>query len=260
MLDRRVLLEYIIKNDFTSTKELCDVFQVSESTIRRALDKLEQAHAITRVHGGALAVSIPEKITDFQKRNSENKDVKISIAKKAAEMVHNQDTIILMGGTTVCEMCPFLQHKHITVITNSILVLNGLRHSENVRLIMLGGLYNQNEEELGGLLHNAELSQMRAAKMFMGTSGFDERFGFSISDASMSMYQSCIDSSMSVIVLSDSTKYMKDGTLIAASLDKVDTLITDSGLSDTSKASIEVQGVTVIQVEGKAGEYDEMDQ
>lgn len=251
MLDRRLLLEYIGKNDFTSTKELCDKFQVSESTIRRALDRLEQSNAITRVHGGAMAAAIPEKITDFQRRNRENKDKKILIAKKAAEMVHNHDTIILMGGTTVCEMCPFIHNKQITVITNSILVLNGLKNSESVRLVMLGGLYNHNEEELGGMLHNSELSQMRAAKVFMGTSGFDERFGFSISDASTDMYQSCIDSSMDVVVLSDSSKYMQGGALIAASLEQVNYLITDDGLSEAAKAAMEVHGVDVICVSNK---------
>ena len=246
MLDKRDVLEYIQNNDYANTRTLCERFQVSESTMRRVLDRLDSAGYITRVHGGAMAVTNPNRMTEFQKRNRENKQVKIAIAREAAKLINEHDTIILMGGTTVCEMCPFIEMKHVTVITNSILVLNGLRYSENVRLIMLGGLYNYQEEEIGGLMHNQEMARMRANRLFMGTSGFDERFGFAITNASLEMYTHCVECSMSTCVLADSSKYMSGGAVIAATPEQVDYLITDRNLPSRAQQDMQASGIKII--------------
>ncbi len=246
MLDKNEVLSFIRQSDFTNTQQLCERFQVSESTVRRVLDKLDMAGQITRIHGGAMPVSNPAQMTEFQQRNRQNKAQKIAIARAAAELIHEHDTVILMGGTTVCEMCPFIEKRRITVITNSILVLNGLRHSQNVRLIMLGGLYNYQEEELGGLMNNHGLERMRANRMFMGSAGFDERFGFAITNASLEMYTTCIASSLSTCVLADSTKYMSGGTSVAATPEQVEYLITDAGLDRRAKEAMEAQSVKVI--------------
>ena len=246
MLDRNEVLNYIRKRDFTNTQQLCEQFHVSESTVRRVLDKLDASGQITRIHGGAMPVSNPTQMTEFQQRNRQNKEQKIAIAKAAAELIHDHDTVILMGGTTICEMCPFIEKQRITVITNSILVLNGLRYSQNVRLVMLGGLYNYQEEELGGLMSNQDLTRMRANRMFMGSAGFDERFGFAITNASLEMYITCRESSLSTCVLADSTKYMAGGTSVAATPDQVEYLITDNGLNSRAKEAMESQGIKVI--------------
>lgn len=246
MLDRNEVLSFIRQNDFTNTQQICERFRVSESTVRRMLDKLDAAGLITRIHGGAMPIANPVRMTEFQQRNREHKEQKIAIAQNAAELVNEHDTIILMGGTTVCEMCPFIFEMHITVITNSILVLNGLRHAPHIRLIMLGGLYNYQEEELGGLLANSELERMRANWMFMGAAGFDERFGFAITNASPEMYRNCLESSLSACVLADSSKYMSGGTSVAASPEQVQYLITDNGLNSRAKEALEAKNIKVI--------------
>ena len=246
MLDKNEVLSFIRQSDFTNTQQICERFQVSESTVRRVLDKLDAMGQITRIHGGAMPISNPTRMTEFQQRNRQNKEQKIAIAKAASELIHDHDTVILMGGTTVCEMCPFIEHRRITVITNSILVLNGLRYSQNVRLIMLGGLYNYQEEELGGLMNNPGLDRLRANRMFMGAAGFDERFGFAITNASLQIYTNCIQSSLSTCVLADSTKYMSGGTSVAAAPEQVEYLITDKGLNQRAREAMEAQGVQVI--------------
>ena len=140
MIDRNEVLDYIRQSNFVSTQSLCEHFQVSESTIRRVLEKLEENCQITRIHGGAMSIADFGQMTDFQMRNRLNKAQKVAIAKKATSLIKKHDTIILMGGTTVCEMCPFIEHMNVTVVTNSILVLNSLRYSTTIQLIILGGL------------------------------------------------------------------------------------------------------------------------
>lgn len=250
-INRNEVLSFIQMRDYTSTLQICNQFGVSESTARRILEKLDEAGQITRVHGGAMPISNPNRLTEFQIRNKENKPQKIAIAKAASQIIREHDTIIIMGGTTTCEMCQFISHMKLTVLTNSILVLNGLRYSPNIRIIMLGGLYNYQEEELGGLMDEQNLLRMRADHMFMGASGFDERFGFTTFNASVTLYTNCINSSICTSVLADSSKYMRGGASITATFDQVDYLFTDSNLELRAKQALEEQNLKVILAEYK---------
>ena len=143
-------------------------------------------------------------------------------------------------------MCPFIEHRCITVITNSVPVFNSLRHSETIRLVMLSGIYSMQEDEIGGLLDNTSLERMRANWMFMGTSGFDERFGFAQTNAPVETYEQCIQSSLNLCVMADGTKYMRGGTTVAATPSQVDVLITDKTLPGKAKQALEEQGIQVI--------------
>ena len=246
MVDKTKILNFIRKNDFTTTQQICMEFGVSESTARRVLDNLSETGQITRLHGGAMPAAINGFTTEFQIRNAVNKDKKIAISKAASEIIHDYSTIILLGGTTVCEICPFIQDRNITVVTNSMLVLNGLKYSRNVRLILLGGLYNYQEEEVGGLLGNKGLNSMRADYLFMGTSGFDEKYGFSTTNAAVELYIHCIETSVNTCVLADSSKYMKGGAAITARLDQVDYLFTDCGLDLHAREAMAAQNIKVV--------------
>lgn len=249
MVDKTKILDFIKKNDFTTTQQICMEFGVSESTARRVLGSLSEAGKITRLHGGAMPASVNGLTTEFQIRNAINKEQKIAIAKAASGIIHDYSTVILMGGTTVCEMCQFIQDKNITVVTNSMLVLNGLKYSRNVRLILLGGLYNYQEEEVGGLLANKGLNSMRADYLFMGTSGFDEKYGFSTTNAAVDLYINCIETSVNTCVLADSSKYMKGGATITARLDQVNYLFTDSGLDMHAREAMAAQNIKVVVAE-----------
>ena len=245
MIDRDDVLSFIRQADFVSTQQLCQRFGVSESTIRRMLEKLDGAGLITRVHGGAMPMATT-RLTEYQVRSQQSKQQKVAIAKAAADLIHEHDTVILVGGTTVFEMCPFIEHRCITVITNSVPVFNSLRHSETIRLVMLSGLYSMQEDEVGGLLDNTSLERMRANWMFMGTSGFDERFGFAQTNAPVETYEQCIQSSLNLCVMADSSKYMRGGTTVAAAPSQVDVLITDKGLPQKARKALEEQGIRVI--------------
>lgn len=248
MIDRNEVLDYIRQSNFVSTQLLCEHFQVSESTIRRVLEKLEENCQITRIHGGAMSVADFGQMTDFQMRNRINKAQKVAIAKKATSLIKKHDTIILMGGTTVCEMCPFIEHMNVTVVTNSILVLNSLRYSTTIQLIILGGLYNYREEESSGLIYNTGLERLKTDFMFMGAAGFDERFGFTITNASADIYEHCMSCSKEVSVLADSSKYrsMQGGATITATPEQVHYLFTDPALDPGAKTALESMGIQIV--------------
>lgn len=232
MVSEKAVKDFIFEKYNVAVSDLCEHFSISESTARRVLRKLEDRNLITRYRGGAypnIGSIDPSCVTA---RVRCNWDKKVVIAKKAAELVPEGSTLVMLGGTTVYAMCGFLEGKNITVITNSLIVFSALQKDKNITIILLGGLFNRSEYELGGIVTNHGMRNIRADFMFMGSMGFDERLGFTTKDLeSLELYQTCIESSNKVIVLADSSKYKAGGTAVTAKLGEVDTLITDEDIS-----------------------------
>ena len=247
MLKKEQVLKYINDNIHVTTFEICEHFNVSESTTRRVLTQLEESKAIGRYHGGAFSIK-QDYSTKIALRMDVNTLTKIKIAQEAAESVMNGSTIILSSGTTVSYMCRFISHKDVTVITNSMLVLDELKCHRNIKLIILGGLYNNDEAEIGGVLSNSNLSYLRADKLFMGASSFSEKYGFINRNDSLELFRSCIQSCDETSVLVDSSKYNKGGSAIAATPDQIKNLYTDALLPPDAVKSFTNKGIHVIMV------------
>jgi DeoR family fructose operon transcriptional repressor len=232
MVNEKAIKDYIFERYNVTISSLCEHFSISESTARRVLKKLEEKKLITRYHGGAYPNIGSIDSTAVTARMKSNWDKKVLIAQKAAKQVMDGSTLVMLGGTTVYAMCRFLEGKNITVITNSLIVFSALQKARNITIILLGGLFNPSEYELGGVLTNHGMRNIRADYMFMGSMGFDEKLGFTTKDIeSLELYQTCIESSNKVFVLADSSKHKAGGTAVTAKLGEIDTLITDEDIS-----------------------------
>ncbi|MDD3174518.1 MAG: DeoR/GlpR family DNA-binding transcription regulator [Herbinix sp.] len=245
MVDRNAILAFINTRKNVTIYDLCESFNISESTARRTISYLEEKGKIGRYHGGAFSLLQNPK-TQIISRLDENTDKKIRIAQSASEIVCDNSTIILLGGTTVSYMCTFIKKKRITVITNSMLVLDELKNCPNIKLIILGGLYNNDESEVGGILSNSSLSYLRADLLFMGASGFDEKSGFINANHSVELFRTCVKASNETNVLVDSSKYNSGGSSIAASPEQIKRLYTNSDLDPRIIKSFQLKGVEVI--------------
>lgn len=244
MFNRDDILRFINEQGHASINSLCESFKLSPSTARRVVAQLEKRGKIGRFHGGAYAIN-QNGVTEVIARQEVNVEKKLGIARAAAEVVADGSTCIILGGSTVGYMCRFIKNKNITVITNSIIIFDELKRSANTRLIVLGGLYNPDEEELGGITTNANLSYLRADYLFMGSSSFDEKSGFINRNYSIDLYRACINTCNDVCVLVDSTKYNQGGTSVAATPKQVKHLFTDKGLPEKAVKSLEQKGVIV---------------
>lgn len=242
------VLNYINQHEIGRTDKISCDLQISESTVRRALDRLEQRGLIRRFHGGATVIKNKEQ-TKVNARFEKYPQAKTEIARAAAEMVKEGNTIILLGGTTVANMCKFLQRRRLTVITNSMLVWQMLRENFGTKLILLGGEYSREEDELQGFLTSSTLQQLGADWLFSGASAFSERRGFLTDHInSVELYNNCFQSAKRVVMLADSSKYSKSGLAVTASCEKVDCLITDNGLPKAALGKFEEASVQVILV------------
>ena len=155
----------------------------------------------------------------------------------------------MLGGTTVANMCKFLQNKRLTVITNSLLVFNMLKNNLLIKMILLGGEYSKEEDELKGSLTNSMMLRLGADYLFTSCSAFNERRGFLTNHIdSIELYNSCYEATKNVVMLSDSSKYMKNAIAVIAECSRVNCLISDKRLPQEAVMKFQEQSIRVITV------------
>ncbi len=138
--DRRTkLLEVIRQRGFAALPDLAGELQVSESTVRRDLDFLEQSGSAKRTHGGVFYTGPSPKLAHFDTRQSLNWDKKRQIALEASRLIDDNDTVLLDGGSTTYELARLMVGRPLQVVTNSLPVANLFTSSENADLIFVGG-------------------------------------------------------------------------------------------------------------------------
>lgn len=243
------VLEYINIKKMVSTTELSQKFGYSESTVRRILQRLFDKGRIQRYHGGAASDDYSKEPSGVHKRFEQCLEEKERIAQYAARQIKPGSAVFLMGGSTVCRMCKYLKGMNITVITNSMLVYEELKNTENIRMILLGGRFNADEMEVGGMLANTNLQLLRADSLFMGAYHFHPRVGFTTTDMeAVEFYHLCINAVKDTYMLVDSSKVGMDGMAVMATCHMIHNLITDVGFSDELAQAFEEEGVRVVRV------------
>jgi len=203
------ILNLLNKYQTVSLKQLLDCLNVSESTIRRDLSQLEEESKLIRVHGGAkknVTLDAEQTITEKAFKNSHEKD---QIAKYAASLVKENETIYLDAGTTTYAMVPYLKDKNILVVTNGIQSANRLVDM-NIDTILLGGKIKQTTKAIIGSFTLKQFEQYRFSKAFLGINGIDLDAGLTTPDNEEAMLkQAAMDSGNEVYFLADSSKFNK---------------------------------------------------
>ncbi|QKS72572.1 DeoR/GlpR transcriptional regulator [Paenalkalicoccus suaedae] len=152
---------------------------VSEDTIRRDLKELDKQGLIKRVHSGALRIGPP--VVDFTTRQQMSNEIKVSLAKKAMELIHDDMVLLIDGGTTNLQFVKNLPSTlRATIITNSPPIAMALGDREDIEVIMIGGtLFKQSMVNLG--IDTVEaLDSIRADLYIMGVYNIDPHIGISV--------------------------------------------------------------------------------
>src|ERR1700748_206913 len=119
--DRRTrLLELVRVKGFSTLPALAGQLQVSESTVRRDLDYLEENGSAKRTHGGVFYTGPSPKLPHFDQRQATHWDKKRQIAQTACRLIEDQDSVLLDGGSTTYEQARLLVGRPLQVVTNSL--------------------------------------------------------------------------------------------------------------------------------------------
>jgi DeoR family transcriptional regulator of aga operon len=247
---RTRILEQLEHEGHVSTHSLSKLFEVSEVTIRNDLLLFEKKGLLHRTRGGALRdqkVSIDQNLRDKSKKHLTEKQ---KIAKKARELINPGDTIILDSGTTTQEIAKrFSDVTDLTVITNGLNVAAEIARNKNVRLIMPGGMLRQNSLSLVGSIAEKNLRQYNCDKLFLGVDGIDSSYGISTPNFEEAHLNSVmIDIVKEVIIVTDSSKFLKRSFAHIAPISKVNIIITDRNLPESEYNALLNLGVDVVLV------------
>jgi DeoR family transcriptional regulator, aga operon transcriptional repressor len=223
------LLGYIQQNGRVSVQRIAEVFSVSLATARRDLNDLAEQGKVQRVHGGALAMKLEPPEPPVLQREGQQVDEKRRIARRAAELIQDGETVFLSSGTTALEVARCLLGRNkLTVITNSIPVLNLLGYQAGLSVIVLGGMVRPDGQSLIGHITEQALQELRADKVIFGIRAIHPDYGLTNDYLPETMTDRAIlRVARQVIVVADHTKLGRVSTAFVAPLSKVNILITD---------------------------------
>lgn len=245
---------------FVSLSNLSALLGVSEMTIRRDLIRLERMGLCRRTRGGAASLhGVLARDTHYSERELLNVAEKMAIGRAAAELVQDGETIAIDAGTTTAHLAAALKdRRNITVITNSLRVLDQLCDSPGIKLISTGGTVSpadsgklgHGDHFLVGPLAEAGMQRFRPSKAFLGTIGCTLADGLSNSVLEQSQIKRVMmEVSAEVILLADHTKFGRVASSIVGPVTLLNRIITDTGIVPRIKEALERQGIEVITVE-----------
>jgi DeoR/GlpR family transcriptional regulator of sugar metabolism len=247
---RQRLVELVERHASLTVAELSGHLGVSPATIRRDLAELSMRGLIERGHGGAArrvhsAAEMPEP--PLLHRSSLQADEKRRIGAAAARHVADGETIMISGGTTTIEMIPHLAPRtNLTVITNALNVILALTAYPHITIIMIGGTLRHSELTLLGPLGEDALQNLRADKLFMGTSALHPEYGVSAENiAEARSDQTLIASAREIIVMADHSKFGRVAMVRVTPLRRIRRIITGTELDEATAAPFEDEGVLV---------------
>lgn len=249
--------EYIAERGFVSMEELCQRFSVSINTVRADLKTIiDRGHA-KKTYGGAASVQpdasereIYNSYGDYDERLLLQSPQKQRIAKLAASLVVEHDIIFLDSGTTCLPILDYIPESYsISIITNDLNIMNEAARRNRIRLLTLGGLYNEKSNSFQcdlSLLHTY-LESYNISKAFLGTTGISSAGALTNSEMfhkeiRMILLQKCAQ----CYVLADASKFTKVGLMSYGTLNDVTACISDDSLPESCRNLCRSMGATLM--------------
>lgn len=242
------ILKLVMNDDSLSVSDIAKKINTSTVTVRSCLASLEEKGFILRNKGGA----VPSFHPDILERLRQMSDEKRAIAKTAAGLVKDGDTIMIEAGTTTSLIAKYLRGKRdIHVVTNSTLLIPYARTNPSLHLTVTGGVFSPKTESLIGPITLRELELFHVSIAFIGTDGFTRDQGLTThlvegAEVVKRMAQQCAK----VVLLADSSKFGKTGFAKVLPLAEIDTIITDKDISEEMAQVLRDADVEIITTQG----------
>jgi DeoR/GlpR family transcriptional regulator of sugar metabolism len=234
--------------------DLSDHLGVSEVSIRRDLQILEDSGLLKRVHGGAIVIPDQTGSDELSARWYQNLEKKERIGRAAAQLIQRGDNLIIDSGTTPLQVARHLSQElqasgNLTIITASLPIVHEVGSHSGVHLILLGGVYLPVYDLVVGPQTIDNLKSLHADKLFLGTDGLTFTQGITTANVlEAEVDQAMVQASSSVIVVSDSSKIGVIGLATIMAMSRIDILVTDSDAPPDFIEMLRAQGVEVILV------------
>lgn len=226
-------------------------FDVSEETIRRDLEKLEKTKVLKRVRGGAYLQSESDKQVPVEIREQIYLEEKQEIADKCIDFIEDGDTLMIDSSTTaVCVAQNINKYeKKVTVITNSLKVVEAFQNSKWVKIICIGGGLRKRTKSFIGNQALTQLENLYANKAFVSCTAIHRKFGITDdSERESEIRRKMVENSEKAFLIADRTKFDNLESHLICRLEKLEAIITDQKLSKKWEETLDELEVKIVYV------------
>ena len=255
---RKRILEILEKENRISTTDLEQRLGVTGATIRSDLRDLEREGAIVRFHGGASiseSVRQSESPENYMRRSVMCVAEKTAIGREAGKFVREGETIFIDASSTTFHMIPFISKKeNLTIVTNGIHTAMEIQRYSNFRTVLVGGVLRPHSGAIEGLLCEEMFRRISGDSYFVSGNGFSLTSGLTGHNFyELELKKRFAEKCKRRIALVDSSKLNSDSTSSFIPADRIDVLITDSGISPEQAQEIRDFGIELViaPLEGK---------
>ncbi len=247
---RHDILDSVQRSGRATVTELSQTFGVSEVTIRTDLQMLADQGLLVRTHGGAIPTGRISSELSLTLRRQQQTQAKEQIGAAGAVLVHDGEAIYLDTSSTALAIARHLtHHRHVTVITNSIAIVQELADRPNVAVIVPGGRLRRETASLIGLDGLDFVRRLNIQTGFFGAHGVTPDEGLTdVSVDEAEVKQVLVDLCRRAVAVLDATKWGRVGVASFATLDQIDVIITDQSAPAELVAQARAAGVDVLLV------------
>ncbi len=253
---RDQLLEMVRKQGFASLPDLASQLQVSESTIRRDLEHLEQIGHARRTHGGVFYTGEAPEFPHFRDRQQTHWEKKRAIARVAAEIVSDGDTVLLDGGSTTYEVARLLVGRPLQVVTNSMPVANLFASCSDCDLVLIGGNVHFRTGVTMGPFANTMLNDLNVRHTILSVAAINERGFFNSNILQVETQRAMLAACDEPVIVADSTKFGLSSLSRLCGLEEIHRIVVDDAVGGEWKNRLHSLGIdlSVCQTESAPGQ------
>lgn len=247
---RELIQEYLNEHKIAPNSELSMILDVSEATIRRDLEWMENEGLLLRTHGGAILNQNFQFEAEYQQRALFNAEHKRAIGKLAASLVNPGEIIFVNSGTTTTQLIRHLEPgKDITVVTNNLFAAQEITDLD-INLILLGGTFQPRSKSVAGGFAIDNIEQIYANQSFIGVDGISLQYGLTVPSKSEAEIVRLMlkRTNGPVNILADHSKWDVVANFEIAEPEQVHRLITDQAIDLRVKKNLEENSINVLTV------------
>lgn len=244
---QREVTEAVMAEGAIRIEDLAERFDISVMTVHRDLDELESRGLLRKERGVATATSTALVESSDVYRSGRQRAEKEAIAQAAIEFISHGQAVILDDSTTTLKLMPLLQSKApLTVITNTLTVMEAAKGMKGVSLLGLGGQFYDWCSAFMGRMTIDAIRTLRTDVCIMSTSAITDGIAFHQSIENVDIKRAMFDSADKRILLADHTKFDKRALYMTIPLSEFDTVIVDEKTAPEHVEQLQDIGTQVV--------------
>jgi DeoR/GlpR family transcriptional regulator of sugar metabolism len=248
------LRELLARRGMSALDSLAAELRVSQSTVRRDVDALEEEGLVKRTHGGVIWVG--DRVGNggsrpyaFDQRMGYQQDAKRRIARAARALVQPGQTVLIDGGTTTFYLAQELLGLPLQLVTNSLPIANLFLNDEHVELVLVGGLMYPRYGVLLGPMAENVLATIHTKSLFLSVAGVHDGSLYNQNLLLVQAERRMMEQAQQVVLLADSSKFGQQALAKLCDLSEIDAVVTDAGLAEAQRERVRAAGCELIVAE-----------